>query len=58
MVDVRHCWDEDTQYEGNQRTMSYVFVLENGSWRLDDAYCFREPFAPPSSLSQELRSKP
>jgi len=58
IVDFEFSWGQGTQYEGNRRIMSYVFRLDDGSWRLDDVYSFREEYAQPACLSQELRSAP
>jgi len=57
-VDYEFRWGIGKQYEGNMRIQSYIFILENGNWKLDDVYSVREAFAAPGNLSNELRSRP
>ena len=51
VVDVLFKWGEKTQYPGDSRLVSYVFVREGGGWKLDDIYTFRGEFVQASSLS-------
>jgi len=57
-VDFEFRWGIGKHYEGNRRIQSYIFILENGKWKLDDVYNVREPYAAPGNLSNELRSSP
>ncbi|HEY8412004.1 MAG TPA: hypothetical protein VIK76_11400, partial [Pyrinomonadaceae bacterium] len=42
IVDVLYKWGPKTNYPGNERTTSFIFMLEDGAWKLDDVYTFRE----------------
>ena len=44
-------------YPGDERTTSFIFVFEDGAWKLDDIYTFRGEFVHAESLNQYLRSK-
>ena len=44
-------------YPGDERTTSFVFLYEDGAWKLDDIYTFRGAFVQAESLSQYLREK-
>lgn len=57
VIDVLYKWGPNTNYPGDERTSSFVFVLQNGAWRLDDIYTFRGAFVPAGSLSEYLRGK-
>jgi hypothetical protein len=57
IVDVLYKWGPKTNYPGNERTTSFIFMLEDGAWKLDDVYTFREEFAQAESLAQYLREK-
>jgi hypothetical protein len=57
-VDVEFRWGKGKNYEGNRRLQSYIFIYENGKWKLDDVYSAREAYAPPGNLSREFRSRP
>lgn len=50
IVDVTFTWGPKTQYPGDKRLTSYVFVHEGGVWKLDDIYTFRGEFVEASSL--------
>jgi len=49
-VDVTFKWGPGTQYPGDTRLTSYVFVNEGGGWKLDDIYTYRGKYTEPSSL--------
>jgi hypothetical protein len=46
-----------TNYPGDERTTSFIFLLEDGAWKLDDVYTFRGKFAHAESLNQYFREK-
>lgn len=56
VVDVLYQWGPKTNYPGDERTSSFIFVLEDGAWKLDDIYTFRGAYARAESLSQYLLS--
>ena len=57
VIDVLYKWGPNTEYAGDERTTSFIFVLEDGAWKLDDIYTFRGAFVRAQSLSQYLREK-
>lgn len=57
VIDVLYKWGPNTNYPGDQRTTSFVFLFEDGAWKLDDIYTFRGTYASAESLSQYLREK-
>jgi hypothetical protein len=57
VVDVLYTWGPKTNYPGDQRTTSFIFLLEDGAWKLDDIYTFRGEFVQAESLNQYLRDK-
>ena len=57
IVDVLYKWGPNTNYPGDERTSSFIFVFEERAWKLDDIYTFRGAFAQAESLSQYLRGK-
>ena len=57
VIDVRYKWGPKTNYPGDERITSFIFLLEDGAWKLDDIYTFRGEFVQAESLSQYLRSK-
>jgi hypothetical protein len=57
VVDVLYKWGPKTNYPGDERTTSFIFLYEDGAWKLDDIYTFRGAFAQAESLSQYLREK-
>jgi len=54
VIDVLYEWDNnaslDNQYPGTKSLRSFVFVFEDGKWKLDDVYTFSDEYASPSSL--------
>ena len=54
IIDVLYEWDEngslDNQYPGTKALKSFVFVFEDGAWKLDDVYTFSDEYASPESL--------
>jgi hypothetical protein len=54
VIDVLYEWDKkgnlDNQYPGTKALKSFVFVLEDGVWKLDDIYTFSDEYANPGSL--------
>ena len=57
VIDVLYKWGPKTNYPGDERTTSFVFLFEDGAWKLDDIYTFRGEFVQAESLNQYLRSK-
>ena len=57
VIDVLYKWGPKTNYPGDERTTSFIFLLEDGAWKLDDIYTFRGEFVQAESLSQYLREK-
>ena len=58
IIDVLYEWDEkgslDNQYPGTKALKSFVFVFEDGTWKLDDVYTFSDEYATPGSLRADL----
>ncbi len=53
IVDIVFTWGEETNYPGDTRLVSYVFIREGKAWKLDDIYTFRGEFtAGAHSLSE------
>ena len=53
VVDIKFSWGEKTQYPGDTRLVSYIFIREGDAWKLDDIYTFRGEFtAGARSLSE------
>lgn len=57
IIDVLYEWDEKTdglenQYLGEKSLYSYIFVYEDGAWKLDDIYTYDDEYASPESLRQ------
>lgn len=57
IIDVLYKWGPKTNYPGDERTSSFVFIYEDSAWKLDDIYTFKGAFAQAESLSQYLREK-
>lgn len=57
VIDVLYKWGPKTNYPGDERTTSFIFLYEEGAWRLDDVYTFRGEFVQAESLHQYLREK-
>lgn len=57
VIDVLYKWGPKTNYPGDERTTSFIFLLEDGAWKLDDIYTFRGAYAEAESLNQYLREK-
>ena len=57
IIDVLYKWGPNTNYAGDERTTSFVFVLEDGAWKLDDIYTFGGKFVTAQSLYQYFREK-
>src|SRR5262249_26059847 len=55
-IDVLYEWGEnkdgnlDNQYPGEKSLRSFIFVHEDGVWKLDDIYTFTDEYASPHSL--------
>jgi hypothetical protein len=57
VIDVWYVWGQGTNYPGDTRLTSFVFVLENGAWKIDDIYTYRGKFAAAESLNSYLKAK-
>ena len=57
VIDVLFKWGPNTDYAGDERTTSFVFLYEDGVWKLDDVYTFRGAFESAESLSQYFHEK-
>jgi hypothetical protein len=55
IVDVLYEWDSegslDNNYPGTNSLRSFIFVYEDGMWKLDDIYNFRAEYESSGSLS-------
>jgi hypothetical protein len=55
VIDVLYDWGYsdslDNQYPGQKILKSFIFVFEDGAWKLDDIYNFTDTYASPGSLS-------
>jgi hypothetical protein len=60
-VDVFYEWGhEDTinnQYPGVRNLHSFMFTMEDGSWKLDDIYVYNDEFTTSESLRQYFRTE-
>jgi hypothetical protein len=55
VIDVLYEWDTQTdglenQYPGEKSLRSFIFVHEDGAWKLDDIYTFTDEYSRPGSL--------
>jgi hypothetical protein len=54
IIDVLYEWDKngslDNQYPGTKALKSFVFVFEDGAWKVDDVYTFSDEYSSPGSL--------
>ena len=57
VLDIWYEWGKGTNYPGDTRLSNFVYVFEEGAWKLDDVYTFRGEFAASESLNFYLRSK-
>jgi hypothetical protein len=57
VIDVMYEWGKGTNYPGDTRLSSFVFLFEDGAWKLDDVYTYRGKYVSAESLSQYLREK-
>jgi hypothetical protein len=57
IIDVLYKWDPNTNYPGDERTTSFIYVFEDRMWKLDDVYTFRGEFAKAESLNQYFLDK-
>ena len=54
ILDVLYKWGPNTNYEGDERITSFIYVFEDRMWKLDDIYTFRGEFVTAESLNQYL----
>lgn len=57
VIDVLFKWGPNTNYPSEERTSSFIFMLEDGAWKLDDIYTFRSEFSQTESLYQYFKAK-
>ena len=57
IIDVLYKWSSKTNYPGDERITSFIYVFEDRMWKLDDIYTFRGKFATAESLSQYFTDK-
>jgi hypothetical protein len=57
IIDVLYKWGPNTNYPGDERTTSFIYVFEDRMWKLDDIYTFRGEFAKAESLNQYFLDK-
>ena len=57
IIDVLYKWGPKTNYPGDERTTSFIYVFEDRMWKLDDIYTFRGEFAKAESLNQYFLDK-
>lgn len=57
IIDVLYKWGPNTNYPGDERTTSFIYVFEDRMWKLDDIYTFRGEFATAESLNQYFIDK-
>lgn len=54
VIDVLYEWSKngnlDNNYPGEKNMHSFIFVYEDGAWKLDDIYTFSDEFSRPGSL--------
>jgi hypothetical protein len=61
VIDVLYEWDSngslDNQYPGQKSLLSFIFVHEDGRWKLDDIYTYSDEYASPGSLRSYFNKK-
>jgi hypothetical protein len=57
IIDVLYKWGPNTNYPGDERTTSFIYVFEDRMWKLDDIYTFRGEFSTAESLNQYFLDK-
>lgn len=56
VIEVIYKWeDPKANYYGDTRHVSYTFLIEDGLWKLNDAYTHAGKFVNPYSLKNDLR---
>lgn len=54
IINALYEWDKkgslDNQYPGSKSLRSFIFVFEDGAWKLDDIFTFSDEYASPESL--------
>ena len=58
MIDVMYEWGkedtEDNQYPGVRNLHTFIFIFEDGAWKLEDTYVYNDEFTRSESLHQYL----
>lgn len=57
VLDIWYEWGKGTNYPGDTRLSNFIYVFEDGTWKLEDVYTFRGEYASAESLNYYLRSK-
>jgi hypothetical protein len=61
IIDVLYEWDEngslDNQYPGEKSLYSFIFVYEDGAWKLDDFYIYDDEYIDVESLRNYLEKQ-
>ena len=56
VIDVLYVWgtenSADNQYPGVRNLHTFMFIFEDGAWKLDDVYIFNDEFTSSESLRQ------
>lgn len=56
IIDVNYKWGKGQNYEGDERQMSFIFVFEEKSWKLDDVYTFKSEYSSEESLAYYFKN--
>lgn len=60
IIDVLYEWDKtksiENQYPGQKQFYSFIFLMEEGSWKLDDIYTFDADYTTTDSLKVYLKT--
>ena len=58
MIDVLYVWGNEenicNQYPGVRNLHTFIFILEEGPWKLDDVYIYNDEFTGSESLRQHF----
>lgn len=60
MIDVLYVWGNEkninNQYPGVRNLHTFMFIFEDGAWKLDDVYIYNDEFTGSESLRQYFRT--
>jgi hypothetical protein len=62
IIDVLYEWDNwsdglTNQYPGEKQLLSFIFVFEDGAWKLDDIYVFDDKYTATDSLKLQFQKQ-